>query len=61
MERELKNWLVPCVSFFLFLYALALLGVYTYRDSKAPLFEGVQNSGTTSVGDFKKELNKYIN
>ncbi|MCI6218246.1 MAG: hypothetical protein MR629_06940 [Helicobacter sp.] len=57
----MRNWLIPSIAFFLFVYVLAILAIYTYMDTKLLLFEPSQNSSTTSIEDFKKELNKRIN
>lgn len=35
-----KNWLIPTIAFFFFLYAMVLLGIYAFRDSQDALFEG---------------------
>ncbi|MFC3867617.1 hypothetical protein [Helicobacter equorum] len=61
MDITTKNWLIPSIAFFLFLYVMVLLGIFAYRDSKMPLFEGAQNSPVTTIEDFQKELNKYAN
>ncbi|MGX2984052.1 hypothetical protein ACWIWK_01040 [Helicobacter sp. 23-1048] len=53
-----KNWLIPTIAFFFFLYAMALLGIYTFRDSQDALFEGAKNLGPTSVKDLQKEIGK---
>lgn len=53
-----KNWLIPSIAFFLFLYVMALLSIYTFRDSQDALFEGAKNLGPTSVKDFQKEIGK---
>ncbi len=61
MDITTKNWLIPSIAFFLFLYVMVLLAIFAYRDSKMPLFEGAQNSSVTTIEDFQKELNKYAN
>lgn len=61
MDITTKNWLIPSIAFFLFLYVMVLLAIFAYRDSKTPLFDSVRNNTTTTIEDFKKELNKYTN
>ncbi|HIV48784.1 hypothetical protein [uncultured Helicobacter sp.] len=61
MDITTKNWLIPSIAFFLFLYVMVLLAIFAYRDSKMPLFDSVRSNTTTTIEDFKKELNKYTN
>ena len=60
MDITTKNWLIPSIAFFLFLYVMVLLAIFAYKDSKTPLFEGAQGS-TTTIEDFINELNRYTN
>lgn len=53
-----RNWLIPSIAFFLFLYVMVLLGIYTFRDSQDALFEGAKNLGPATVKDFQKEIGK---
>ncbi|MCX2716926.1 hypothetical protein OQH61_04165 [Helicobacter sp. MIT 21-1697] len=61
MSTGLKNWLFPTLSFILFLYAMLLLGIWTYRvDANKPLFTGGGSKGTATLKDFKQELQGYV-
>ncbi|WP_394955244.1 hypothetical protein [uncultured Helicobacter sp.] len=61
MDITTKNWLIPSIAFFLFLYVMVLLAIFAYKDSKMSLFNGAQSNTTTTIEDFKKELNRYTN
>lgn len=62
MSAGLRNWLFPTLSFIVFLYALLLLGIWTYRaDTHKPLFSGSSGSGgVTTLKGFKDEMQKYV-
>lgn len=60
MGTGLRNWLFPTISFVVFLYALLLLGIWTYRADE-PLFSSERGSkGVTTLEAFKKEMQKYV-
>lgn len=61
MSTGLRNWLFPTLSFVVFLYAMLLLGIWTYRvDANKPLFNSQGSSKTTTLKDFKQELQGYV-
>ncbi|TLD97354.1 hypothetical protein LS71_000945 [Helicobacter jaachi] len=61
MNTNLKNWLCPTLSFVALLYALLLLGIWTYRaDANKPLFSSETPKNVTTLKDFKQEMQGYV-
>lgn len=62
MNIGLRNWLFPTISFIVFLYAMVLIGIWTYRvDANQSLFSGAKKTGkATNLKDLKQEMRKYV-
>ncbi|TLD81573.1 hypothetical protein LS68_000620 [Helicobacter sp. MIT 05-5293] len=65
MNIGLKNWLFPTISFIVFLYAMVLIGIWTYRvDANQSLFSGAKKQGSATtqqqLKDLKQEMEKYV-